>query len=240
MCAGSYDSSARIARLVEFPSDRCDPRLSGALHESTAQSMMEFILIAGLGNPGPKYAANRHNVGFRCIDLLGSRFGVAFDKRQGQARVALGDFDGRRIVLVKPRTYMNESGRAVVPVARFYKVPLECLLVIYDDLDLPQGVLRLRSEGGSGGHKGMRSIIKHLGTQEFPRLRIGVGRPPGRMDPAAYVLQDFSADEESLLEDTLERAVIAVELWLREGIDVAMSRCNRGTTSECLGTASAV
>ena len=188
---------------------------------------MEFTLIAGLGNPGPKYAANRHNVGFRCVERLGIALGLPFDKDQKQARVALGDFDGRRVVLAKPQTFMNESGRAVAALTRFYKVPLECLLVVYDDLDLPLGSVRLRPEGGSGGHKGMRSIIEHLGTQDFPRLRIGIGRPPGQMDPAAYVLQDFSADERPLLEETLERAVAAVETWLRQGVEVAMDRYNR-------------
>jgi PTH1 family peptidyl-tRNA hydrolase len=120
---------------------------------------------------------------------------------------------------------MNESGRAVVPLVRFYQVPIDRMLVIYDDLDLPLGALRLRAEGGSGGHKGMRSVIQHLGTQGLPRLRIGIGRPPGRMDPAAYVLQDFSPDEELLLEETLERAVVAVETWLQEGIEAARNRC---------------
>jgi PTH1 family peptidyl-tRNA hydrolase len=121
---------------------------------------------------------------------------------------------------------MNESGRAVVPLVRLYQVPLEQSLVIHDDLDLPLGSIRLRPEGGSGGHKGMRSIIENWGTRNFPRLRIGIGRPPGQMDPAVYVLQDFSADEESLLEETLERAVAAVETWLCEGIEAAMNQYN--------------
>lgn len=187
---------------------------------------MDFYLIAGLGNPGPQYAANRHNVGFRCIERLGTAWGLTFDKRQHQSRVALGTFQGRRVVLVKPQTFMNESGRAVVPLARFYRVVQERLLVIYDDLDLPLGAVRLRPEGGSGGHKGMRSIIEQLGTQNFPRLRLGIGRPPGRMDPAAYVLRDFSADEKPLLEETLDRAVAAIELWMVEGIEAAMNRYN--------------
>jgi PTH1 family peptidyl-tRNA hydrolase len=122
---------------------------------------------------------------------------------------------------------MNESGRPVVSLSRFYKVSPERLMVVYDDLDLPPGMVRLRPEGGSGGHKGMRSIIEHLGTQGFPRLRIGIGRPPGQMDPAAYVLQDFSADERPLLEETLERAVAAIQTWLREGIEEAMGRYNQ-------------
>lgn len=188
---------------------------------------MEPYLIAGLGNPGPQYAANRHNVGFRCLERLAAAFNLTFDKQQKQAYVALGTIHERRVILAKPQTFMNESGYAVVPLVRFYKVQLERLLVAYDDLDLPLGTVRLRSEGGSGGHKGMRSIIEHLGTQDFPRLRIGIGRPPGQMDPAAYVLQDFSAEEEPLMEESLERAMAAIETWLHEGIETAMNRYNR-------------
>jgi PTH1 family peptidyl-tRNA hydrolase len=188
---------------------------------------VEPYLIAGLGNPGPRYAANRHNVGFHCVERLGVALGLTFDKRQKQADVALGSFQARRVILARPQTFMNEIGRAVAPLARFYQVLLEHLLVVYDDLDLPLGTLRLRPGGGSGGHKGMRSVIEHLGTLDFPRLRIGIGRPPGQMDPAAYVLQDFSADEEPLLEETLERAVAAIETWLREGIEAAMEQYNR-------------
>jgi len=188
---------------------------------------VESYLIAGLGNPGPQYAANRHNVGFQCVERLAAAWGLAFGKRQKRALVVLGTFQGRRIILARPQTFMNESGRAVAPLARFYQVQPERLLVVYDDLDLPLGTVRLRPEGGSGGHKGMRSIIEHLGGQDFPRLRIGVGRPPGRMDPAAYVLQDFSADEEPLRGEALERAVMAIETWLREGIEAAMEQYNR-------------
>jgi len=188
---------------------------------------VESYLIAGLGNPGPQYAANRHNVGFQCVERLAAAWGLAFGKRQKRALVVLSTFQGRRIILARPQTFMNESGRAVAPLARFYQVQPERLLVVYDDLDLPLGTVRLRPEGGSGGHKGMRSIIEHLGGQDFPRLRIGVGRPPGRMDPAAYVLQDFSADEEPLRGEALERAVMAIETWLREGIEAAMEQYNR-------------
>jgi PTH1 family peptidyl-tRNA hydrolase len=185
-------------------------------------------LIVGLGNPGPKYAANRHNVGFQCLDRLAAAHGLAFEKRQKKARVALGTICGRRVVLAQPQTFMNDSGRSAVPLARFYQVPPERLLVVYDDLDLPPGTLRMRSEGGSGGQKGMRSIIEQLGDQGFARLRIGIGRPPGQMDPAAYVLRDFPADEAPLVEETLERAVAAIETWLAEGVEMAMSRHNSG------------
>ena len=191
---------------------------------------MEFYLIAGLGNPGPKYAANRHNVGFRCLENLASAYHLRFDRQQKRARVALGIIQGRRVVLAQPQTFMNESGRAVVPLARFYQVPPHRLLVVYDDLDLPPWTVRMRPEGGSGGHKGMRSIIEQLGDQGFPRLRIGIGRPPGRMEAVDYVLRDFSAEEALQLEEMLDRAVAAIETWLVQGIDMAMSRHNSGPT----------
>ena len=190
---------------------------------------MELYLIVGLGNPGPQYVTNRHNVGFRCLKRLAAAHGLAFDRRQKQAQVARGTIHGRMVILAQPQAFMNESGRAVALLARFYKVQPDCLLVVYDDLDLPRGAVRLRPEGGSGGHKGMRSIIEHLGSRDFSRLRIGIGRPPGRMDPAAYVLQDFSIEEEPQVEETLERAVVAIEIWLREGIETAMNRYNRGS-----------
>lgn len=191
----------------------------------------EPFLVVGLGNPGAEYAANRHNVGARCIERLAATHGLAFGKWRKQTRVALGVIQGRRVVLAEPRTFMNESGRAVAPLVRFYRVPLERVLVVYDDLDIPLGAVRLRPEGGSGGHKGMRSIIQRLGEQGFPRLRIGIGRPPEQMDPAAYVLQDFSVEEEALLEEVLGQATAAIETWLGDGIDAAMSRHNRGATA---------
>lgn len=203
-----------------------EPYPSTVLRQSSGQGSGRSLIV-GLGNPGREYAANRHNVGFRCVEHLAVAHGMAFNKRQKRARVALGAIGEWRVILAQPQTFMNESGRAVAPLARFYRVPLEHLLVVYDDLDLPPGTVRLRPEGGSGGHKGIRSITEHLGSQEFVRLRIGIGRPPGRMDPAAYVLQDFSAEEEPLLEETLERAVAAIETWLREGIQVAMDRYNQ-------------
>lgn len=212
---------------------------STALRRSSAQDSGRS-LIAGLGNPGLKYSSNRHNAGFRCLDQLAASHSLVFGKRQKRTHVALGTIRGQRVVLAKPQTFVNESGRAVVTLAQFYKVSLQRLLVVYDDLDLPLEALRLRPEGGSGGHKGMRSIIEHLGSQDFPRLRIGIGRPPGQMDPAAYVLQDFSAEEEAILEQTLNRAVAAIETWLTAGIEVAMNRYNRGIECDCLGTSGSI
>ena len=182
-------------------------------------------LIVGLGNPGARYARNRHNVGFRCVRRLAAAHGLTFRRRK-QARVASGTILGYRVLLAMPQTFMNESGRAVAPLVRFHNLPLDRLLVVYDDLDLPLGTLRLRPKGGSGGHRGMRSIIQHLGSQEFPRLRIGIGRPPEGVDPADYVLRNFSSEEERVIEDVLERAVAAVEMWLTEGIEKAMAWYN--------------
>ncbi len=188
---------------------------------------MSRCLIAGLGNPGPTYADHRHNVGFRCVERLASAHGLSFNRRQKRALIAVGRVKQRSVILLKPRTFMNRSGYAVASLVNFYKVPLERLLVVYDDLDLPLGTTRMRPSGGAGGHRGMRSIIRQLGSRDFPRLRIGIGRPPGRTDPADYVLQDFSADEEPLLDEALEQAVAAIETWLAEGIDEAMSSYNR-------------
>ncbi len=188
---------------------------------------MTRYLVAGLGNPGRKYADNRHNVGFRCVERLAAAHHLSFDRRQKRARVALGTIADRSVILIKPRTFMNKSGHAVASLVGFYRVPLERTLVVYDDLDLPLGTTRLRPSGGTGGHRGMRSIIRQLGSRDFPRLRVGIGRPPGRMDPADYVLQDFSDDEEPLVEEALEQAVAAIETWLVEGIDEAMTRFNR-------------
>jgi PTH1 family peptidyl-tRNA hydrolase len=182
-------------------------------------------LIVGLGNPGRKYAHNRHNVGFQCLDRLAQAHGLSFTQRRVKASLALGKIADVRVVLARPLIYMNLSGQAVRPLVSFYKLSLEDILVIHDDLDLPLGTTRLRPEGGSGGHKGMRSIIEALGSQAFPRLRVGIGRPPGN-DAVSYVLSDFTADEQITLESVYERVVAAVELFLREGIEAAMNAYN--------------
>ncbi|MGD9100074.1 MAG: aminoacyl-tRNA hydrolase [Anaerolineae bacterium] len=190
-------------------------------------------MVVGLGNPGRRYARNRHNVGFHCLERLARAHKLTFSVRGRRGRLALGHIQGRAVVLLKPRTFMNESGRAVAPAVRFYKMPLERLLVIYDDLDLPQGTVRLRSQGGSGGHNGMRSIIAQLGgRQNFARVRVGIGRPPGRMDPAAYVLRNFGSQERPLMDEVYDWVVRAVECWLVEGIDIAMTQFNKNLVKE--------
>jgi PTH1 family peptidyl-tRNA hydrolase len=183
-------------------------------------------LIVGLGNPGRKYAGNRHNAGSHVVDRLAAAAGLSFDERRGRAHLARGHIEGVGVALVKPQTYLNLSGEAVGAVARFFKVPPERTLVVFDDLDLPLGTLRLREGGGTGGHRGMESIIARLNTRNFPRVRIGIGRPPGQMPPEAYVLQDFGADEKLIMEQTYQRAVEAVRVTLRDGFQMAMNQFN--------------
>ena len=190
-----------------------------------AQPGAERYLIVGLGNPGRGYAFNRHNIGFMAVDRLAARHGIDLKRVQSKAIVGNGRVADRPVILAKPQTFMNLSGGAVGSLAGYYRVPLGNLLVVYDELDIPFGVLRLREKGGAGGHNGMRSIIAQLGN-EFARLRLGIGRPPGRMDPAAYVLQDFGRDELPVVSDMLDTAVAAIETFVREGIALTMSRYN--------------
>ncbi len=188
--------------------------------------MSEKHLVVGLGNPGRPYQHNRHNVGFHVVDRLAERHGLTFSRQQNGALVASGSIGNCPVILAKPQKFMNLSGGPVAALVKFYRIPPQRLLVIYDDLDLPLAVIRLRPAGGSGGHKGVQHIIERLGRQDFARLRVGIGRPPGRMDPADYVLQDFSAEQLPLIEEAWERAADAVEVWLSEGIEQAMSRFN--------------
>jgi PTH1 family peptidyl-tRNA hydrolase len=190
------------------------------------------FLIVGLGNPGREYRLTRHNIGFMCLDHLADRLDVSFTRVESRAFVAKANYESSRLVLVKPQTYMNLSGQAVSSLARFYKVPQENILVAYDDVDLPLGTLRLRPSGGSAGQKGMQSIIERLGSQEFPRLRIGIGRPPGRMDAASYVLQEFHPSDQELLSLTLERAVDAILTFVTDDLVTAMNRFNAAVDTD--------
>ena len=183
-------------------------------------------LIAGLGNPGRKFEHNRHNVGFMLLNRLSEKLGDRFGKVESRALVAKSTYHGERIILAKPQTFMNNSGSSVSSLVRFYKVPLENLLVAYDDVDLPIGSFLLRPSGGSAGQKGMQSIIEHLGNEEFPRLRIGTGRPPGRQEAGDYVLQDFPAQDIELLEEALNRAVEAVLIFIQDGLERTMNLYN--------------
>lgn len=187
---------------------------------------MGGIMIVGLGNPGKDYQKNRHNVGFMAIDKIAQEFGIENKKVKSKAIIMEGKKDNKKIILVKPQTFMNLSGSAVASLVHFFKINPENLIVIHDDLDLPSLSIRLRPGGGAGGQKGVASIIQNLGTQQFSRVRIGIGRPPGRMDPADYVLQNFPKQEEKELPFLFDTVTKAVECILDSGIEIAMNKFN--------------
>ena len=184
------------------------------------------LLIIGLGNPGRGYRRNRHNIGFQVLDALAESLDARFTRMQANALVTDARLEGIRVILAKPQTYMNNAGQSVGSLARFFRLPAEQILAVYDDLDLPLGALRLRPGGGTGGHRGLGSIVEHLGLDDFPRLRFGIGRPPGAMDPADYVLQDFGAADDDLVSSNVERAVACIRNFALEGIQAAMTRFN--------------
>lgn len=184
------------------------------------------FLLVGLGNPGRQYSHTRHNIGFMVLDRLAARLGVTFSRLQMRALTVDTRYEGQRVILAKPQTYMNESGLAVGSLAKFYKIPLEHLLVAHDDVDLPFGTLRLRPGGGSAGQKGVASTIERLGGQDFPRLRFGIGRPPGQMLAAAYVLQEFGRADMEELPALLDRAADALQTFITAGLEMAMNRYN--------------
>lgn len=178
----------------------------------------DIALIVGLGNPGPSYAGNRHNAGFMVVDELARRVGGRFTVHKGGADLLEARLAGRRVVLAKPRSFMNVSGPAVAATARYFKIPLADVVVVHDDLDLEYGVLRLKRGGGEGGHNGLRSISACLGSRDYLRVRFGIGRPPGRMDPADYVLRDFSLIQRRELDLLVDRCADAVEQLLTQGL----------------------
>lgn len=187
--------------------------------------MAEPLLVVGLGNPGSQYAQTRHNLGFMVADLLAGRIGAQFKvhKRSG-AEVVTGRLGHRPVILAKPRTYMNESGRQVGPLASFYSVAPADVIVVHDELDIDFGRIRLKLGGGEGGHNGLRSIANALGTKNFQRVRVGVGRPPGRKDPAAFVLETFSSTERPEVPTICEQAADATEILIELGLEPAQNQ----------------
>jgi peptidyl-tRNA hydrolase, PTH1 family len=184
-------------------------------------------LIVGLGNPGPRFVGTRHNAGFMALDELSRRRGIRFSGKQANAEIGRGNIAGSAAILAKPLTYMNNSGRAVGALARYYKVPLERLLVVYDDIALPLGTIRSRAKGSAGGHNGVTSVIQHLGTQNFPRVRIGVDRPVNAdYSQVNWVLNRFTRDEAKVMAETLPLAAEAIEAVLQNGIERAMNAYN--------------
>jgi PTH1 family peptidyl-tRNA hydrolase len=188
-------------------------------------------LLIGLGNPGREYRDSRHNVGFMLVDRIAVRLGARGMKVQSKAIVTTAMYEDRKLILAKPQTYMNLSGQSVQGLIHFYKLPLANVLIAHDDLDIPFGTIRIRPGGGPGGQRGMASTIEQLGTKDFPRLRIGIGRPPGRMDPSAYVLQDFTRDEMKILSEILDRAADAALEFVVNGLDKAMNKYNGSVES---------
>jgi PTH1 family peptidyl-tRNA hydrolase len=192
----------------------------------------ERWLIAGLGNPGADYAGNRHNVGFLVADALAARIGARFRASKFRTTAAEGNLGGLPVVIVKPLTFMNDSGSAIAGLSGYYRVPADRIVVIHDELDLPFGTIRLKRGGGNNGHNGLRSVTASLRTREFYRVRVGIGRPPGRMDPAAYVLRDFSAAERKELPLVVERAADAVEMLLARGLAATQNAFHPGKPPE--------
>jgi PTH1 family peptidyl-tRNA hydrolase len=194
---------------------------------SSEDEAMDWI-IAGLGNPGPRYADTRHNIGKMIVERLAERHGIGLSESRNDARYGKGRVGDARVLLATPLLYMNDSGRAIGPLARFFKIPAENVLVVYDEMDLPLGRIRIREKGGAGGHNGMRSLIQHLGGEDFPRLRAGIGRPPKDWAGADYVLSSFTGEEAEERDELIERAADAIEEIIRESLISAMNRHNRG------------
>lgn len=184
------------------------------------------FLIVGLGNPGIKYRETRHNFGFMVLDALADELNIPLKKLKYKAMIGEGRLDDAKLILARPLTYMNNSGDAVWQLAKFFKVPHNHIMVAHDDLDLPLGVLRLRPGGGASGQRGVASIIQKLGTQDFPRVRLGISRPPGQMDPVDYVLEKFLPSEKTLRDIVIKEAVAAIQVFVREGLNAAMNRYN--------------
>ncbi len=186
--------------------------------------MAQPLLVVGLGNPGPQYAKNRHNLGFMVADVLADRVGAKFKvhKKSG-AEIVTGMLAQRPVVLAKPRCYMNESGSQVGPLAKFYSVKPADVIVVHDELDIDFGKIKLKLGGGEGGHNGLRSIATVLGTKNFQRVRIGIGRPPGRKDPADFVLENFKSSERAELPTICEQAADATELLIQLGVEAAQN-----------------
>ena len=186
-----------------------------------------MYLIVGLGNPGREYEHTRHNAGFDAIDVLAGKLGADVKEKKHKGLCGKGMIAGEKVILLKPQTFMNLSGESVRAAADFYKIDAEHMIVLYDDIDLDVGKLRVRAKGSAGGHNGIKNIIAHMGTQEFPRVRLGVGAKPDRMDLADYVLGRFSQVERPVMEDAFEEAAEAAIAVVEDGIDAAMNRFNR-------------
>ena len=195
-------------------------------------SIMERYLIVGLGNPGQTYARQRHNVGFMTLDAISCKHNVIFTKHKSKSMIATLRLNNMNVILSKPQTFMNLSGQSVQELVRYYDIQADNILVIFDDLDLPIGDIRIRKSGGSSGHKGMQSVITLLGTNTIPRLRLGIGRPPANVDPKDYVLKPFSEQQKSHMNSLIPKVIEAVESFVIDGINTSMSNYNYTSPKE--------
>ena len=191
-----------------------------------------MFLIVGLGNPGTEYAATRHNIGFDMVTYLSDKYGIALRSKEGKAIVGKGVIEGQKVMLVQPQTYMNLSGESVRALMDYYKLTTDEIVIIYDDISMPVGQVRIRPKGSAGGHNGIKSIIAHLGTQEFPRVRIGVGEKPARMDLADYVLGRFPKEEAETMTTAFKDGAAAVVDMMTEGVEAAMNHFNGAARGE--------
>jgi PTH1 family peptidyl-tRNA hydrolase len=184
-------------------------------------------VIIGLGNPGPEYRKTRHNVGFWVVDVLAQRWGIRLSRRAFLSLTGDGQLKGEKVLLVQPETYMNRSGETAIKIRDFYRLELADFVVVHDDLDLPLGRVRVkRGGGGAGGNRGVASLIAAFGSKEFVRIKVGIGRPPGRQDPADFVLQPFTPQEEASILPAVDNAASAVEMWISDGIEKTMAAVN--------------
>ncbi len=187
---------------------------------------LDMHLIVGLGNPGAEYRDTRHNLGFRCVDLMSETWSIPIKERRAKAVLGQGSYAGQDVVLAKPRNFMNNSGECVAYLLARFTADLEQIMVVYDDMELPLGRLRIRRSGSDGGHRGVKSIISALGSPAFPRMRLGIGLPAEEQDPVDFVLGRFSQEESEVISPTVETAVVAMECWLAEDVEAAMNRFN--------------
>lgn len=185
-----------------------------------------MYLIVGLGNPEPEYSRTRHNMGADTINKLSEKFKIQINKSKFQAMYGIGNINNKKVILIKPQTYMNLSGRAVKEFENFYKIDLEKILIIYDDIDIEKGNMKLRKKGGAGSHNGMKSVVQELNSTDFPRIRIGIGLPEYKNDMVNHVLAHIEEAEYKVLEEGIKKAVLAIEELLINGIDTAMNKYN--------------
>lgn len=221
-CHAGWPAIKNLKNIISFLRVPASPRLVISSGDSNLEEK-NVKMIIGLGNPGKEYEETRHNIGFKVVELFAERRGLRLDKYKDQALSSEFSHGGNKVLVVKPQTFMNLSGQAVGSIARWHKIKPAEMLVVYDDLDLPVGKLRIRATGGAGGHNGIKSLIAHLHTEDFPRIRVGVGRPPAGVEVTDYVLSSFLPAERELINQTVVQGAEAIQMWLDKGLIETMN-----------------